>query len=113
MAASARNRGTLAVPASQQGERGTPVLRGTVIVKSPSLPNTKRVCDLVESSAFCLVGSVGAEAQVAVVVCFCGGDTGSVVDSDGLGNVGCQSLVAGYGCGHGSFDTAVCCGLVC
>lgn len=59
-----------------------------------------------------MVGGVGAEAQVAVVVCFGGGDAGGVVDADGFGDGGCEALVAGYGGGHGGVDARVGCLLV-
>lgn len=59
-----------------------------------------------------MVRGVGAEAQVAVVVCFGGGDAGRVGDADSFGDGGCEALVPGYGGGHGGIDAGVGCGLV-
>lgn len=68
--------------------------------------------DLVQGCALGLVRGVGAEAQVAVVVCFRRGDAGGVVDADGFGDGGGEALVAGYGGGHGGVDARVSGGLV-
>ena len=68
--------------------------------------------DLVQGGALGLVRGVGAEAQVAVVVRFGGGDAGGVGDADGFGDGGGEALVAGYGGGHGGVDARVGGGLV-
>lgn len=65
-----------------------------------------------QGGALGLVRGVGAEAQVAVVVCFRRGDAGGVVDADGFGDGGGKALVPGYGGGHGGVDAGVGGGLV-
>ena len=103
---------TRTIPTPQQRQGLRPIPTGAPIIKSLPLADTKRVRDLVQRGSLGLVRGVGAEAQVAVVVCFRGGHAGGVVDADGFGYGGREALVAGYGGGHGGVDAGVGCGLV-
>lgn len=103
---------TLSIPAAQQRQRLRPVATRAPVVESCPLAYTESVRDFVQGCALGLVRGVGAEAQVAVVVCFRGGDAGGVVDADGFGDGGREALVAGHGGGHGGVDAGVGGGLV-
>lgn len=112
MPSSAADLCTLSVPTAQQRQGLRPVATRAPVVESCPLAYTESVRDLVQGCALGLVRGIGAEAQVAVVVCFRGGDAGGVVDADGFGDGGREALVAGYGGGHGGVDAGVGGGLV-
>jgi hypothetical protein len=82
------------------------VTRLTFLIKRRRLAYTQRVGDFVHGRTFCHVRAVRAEAQVTVVVCFCGGDAWGVGNADGL--VGVRVLVVACdGSCHCSFDLGV------
>ena len=86
MPTSTSNLRTLSIPPPQQRQRLRPIPTRAPIVKRFPLSHTQRVSDLVQSGPLGLVRGVGAEAQVAVVVRFCGRDAGGVGYADGFGD---------------------------
>jgi len=113
VAAATTNLRTRTIPAAQQRQSLRPIPTSTQIIKRFPLANSQSVRDLVKGGALGLVSRVGAETQVAVVVCFRRGDAGGVVDADGFGDGGGEALVPGYSRGHGGVDARVSGGLVC
>lgn len=115
---------TGAIPAPQQRQRRPPVPRRALGIESVSLANAQGVADFVHGGALVHVGSVGAEAEVAVKaknsirncttgkslrVCllgFSGGHARYIGDADVLSS-GAEAVVARDGEAHGGFDFGV------
>jgi hypothetical protein len=82
VSASTTNHRSITIPATQQRNSSRPVAARAVIVECLSLTHAECVSDLVQRRPLCLVGSIRAKAEVAIVARFGGRHTWRVLYCD-------------------------------